>query len=89
MGHPVGLNCVSEPIAIVHLSAYYPSVPGGLGKGEGDLHLLVGHHRQVVARLLLDLLAVRVGPEKGHGALEVHLGYKTQSLPTLIGMAMA
>ena len=89
MGHPVGLYCVSELIAIVHLSAYYPSVPGGLGEGERDFHLLVGHHGQVVARLLLDLLAVCVRPEKGHGAFEVHLGYKTQSLPTLIGMAMA
>ena len=82
MGHPAGLNCGSELIASIHLSAYYPSVPGGLGEGEGDLHLLVGHHRKVVARLLLDLLAVRVGPEKGHGAFEVILGFEAKSPST-------
>ena len=37
-------------------------VPGGLREREGDLHFLVGDHGQVVARLLLDLLAVRVRP---------------------------
>ena len=57
------------------------NVPGGLREREGDLHLLVGDHGQVVARLLLDLLAVRVRTAKiacytflsGHGEFEVCL----------------